>query len=537
MKKQYLLILLSLGLLLPIAVFAQDSITISGKIKNVEKYLIENNSIKFFKQDIVFDEQLVYNVLIQPDGSFTIKLPIDIPQDIFFIFKERPIGLLVSPGEKLVISMDADDISHSLEFTGGEAKTNSVLNIFLNQYLDSKEVNNKSINDILTSYQRDSSATAFKNYRYSLLKEDINLLNSFVKKNKTTDLFKRWATYFIEYQCADDLMRYDWIHQPMFSLEADYFDFFDRFSLNNPDATISSLVYGKYIHEYNNYIKSRRTYHSFPIDSLIESVISYDTNITDEEKSVLHNFNKQPNGSADYAGNDTLILKKVLERNSELLKTLNDFDYIASKSEGYLRNILFANYVYKNIKNKHSAITSQITVFQKLVSDEKIKQKVMTEYQRELDKINSFKLPAQANNTTTSANSADSTFQKIIEKYKGKVIYVDFWATWCGPCKAEMPKSKKLHDELKGKDVVFLYLGVQSEENVWKSNIAELKIEGEHYLLNNNDYNALAARFQISGIPHYVLLDKQGRVREDDAKSPSETELKDEIIALLNENL
>ncbi|POY36296.1 hypothetical protein C3K47_11105 [Solitalea longa] len=532
MKKQFLLIALCLELLLPIAAFAQDSVTVSGKIKNVEKYLKENNSIMFIKRDIVFDEQLVYNALIQPDGSFTIKLPIDVLQDIVFVFMNRPIGLIVSSGQKLVISMDADDISHSLVFSGFEAKTNSVLNIFLNQYLDSK-VNNKSTNDILRSYQSDSSAVAFKKFRYSLLKDEMNFYNSFIKKNKTTDLFNRWAKYFIEYRCADDLMRYDWIQQPAFSLKADYFDFFGRFTLNNPDATICHM-YGRYTHEYINYIISRRTYHTFTLD-LVEAALSYDKDITDEEKNVLHDF-KHTDSSAVFDG-DTLILKKVLERNTDLLKTLNDFDYIASKSEGYLRNILLANYVYKNIKSKHSAISTQIAVFQKLVSDENIKQKIMAEYQHELDRINRLKLPAQANNNNKSANSADSTFQKIIEKYKGKVIYVDFWATWCGPCKAEMPNSKKLHDELKGKGVVFLYLGVQSEENVWKTNIAELKIEGEHFLLNNNDYNALAARFQISGIPHYVLLDKQGRVRDEDAKGPSEAALKDDIIALLNENL
>jgi thioredoxin-related protein len=81
--------------------------------------------------------------------------------------------------------------------------------------------------------------------------------------------------------------------------------------------------------------------------------------------------------------------------------------------------------------------------------------------------------------------------------------------------------------------VVFIYLGVQSVEKDWKAMIAKLDIKGEHYLLNNNEYSALAEKFQISGIPRYILVDKNGRVFSDNAKRPGDDKLKPEIDTLL----
>jgi hypothetical protein len=97
-----------------------------------------------------------------------------------------------------------------------------------------------------------------------------------------------------------------------------------------------------------------------------------------------------------------------------------------------------------------------------------------------------------------------------------------------------MPNSKILRDKLAGKDVVFLYLGLQSEEKAWKAMIAKLDIQGEHYLLNKNEYAAIAEKFQISGIPHYVLVDQKSHVVDGNAKRPGDDKLKPEIEALLN---
>ena len=65
------------------------------------------------------------------------------------------------------------------------------------------------------------------------------------------------------------------------------------------------------------------------------------------------------------------------------------------------------------------------------------------------------------------------TFNKILQENKGKVIYIDCWATWCGPCKKAMPDSKKLMKKYEGTDVSFVYVCIESEEKLWKKLISE----------------------------------------------------------------
>ncbi|SMO77854.1 TlpA family protein disulfide reductase [Solitalea koreensis] len=521
MKKLFQLF--SLWLLFPLTAVAQDSVTISGKIRNFEKYK-EDNIIQIYVKDIVLDNVILYGSKINPDGTFKISFPKDSPQHIFFrCILDYPISLLVNPGDKVFVSMDAKNAENSLEFSGDGAQTNKVLTPFYRKFTEYVGVNMT----VFQSCRKDSSAAVFKKYRYNMLAEQTSFYNQFVKEYKTTPQFKQWAKYFLEYQCAADLMSYRWEHEPEIDPRSDYFDFFERFKLNNPEAAISTS-YGEYLHDYGNHImikvilEGRNNAPAPDFHVLIDRVLDLAKNLSDEEKATLLKFRK--NDSINLASKDTLIVKNVFEKNKGLLTISPPFDAL-TKTSGYLRDVLMANYLYHNIKNKQSdKIAYQMELFQKLVKDEKIKHKILAEYKAGLENLN-------------HPSFAEGILKNLIEKYKGKVIYIDFWATWCGPCREEMPNSNKLHHELKDKDVVFLYLGNQSEEKKWKSLIAELNIQGEHYLLNNNEYNELAAKFKITGIPHYLLIDKQGRIRDEDAKFPGMPELKTDILALLNENI
>ena len=61
-------------------------------------------------------------------------------------------------------------------------------------------------------------------------------------------------------------------------------------------------------------------------------------------------------------------------------------------------------------------------------------------------------------NVMTAVDGTQKSITEIINTHKGKVIYIDFWASWCGPCKAKMPASVKLHEKFKGEDIVLVYL-------------------------------------------------------------------------------
>lgn len=122
-----------------------------------------------------------------------------------------------------------------------------------------------------------------------------------------------------------------------------------------------------------------------------------------------------------------------------------------------------------------------------------------------------------------------------LKDFAGKVIYMDFWASWCSPCRYEMKNgSPKLHSKFKdNKDVVFLYISIDSKEEPWRKAIADDKIEGIHLLSLGGTNSPVAKAFNISGIPHYVIIGKDGRIFDNDAPRPSQ----DITVQKINEAL
>jgi len=128
-------------------------------------------------------------------------------------------------------------------------------------------------------------------------------------------------------------------------------------------------------------------------------------------------------------------------------------------------------------------------------------------------------IEANKNNTgyvvnETPKTEADKVFDAIISKYKGKVVFVDFWATWCGPCRSGMKKMKPLKEELKDEDIVFVYITNQSSPETAYNNMIPT-IKGEHYRVSQDEWNYLKSKFKITGIPHYTLIDKKGKVAKN----------------------
>ena len=111
----------------------------------------------------------------------------------------------------------------------------------------------------------------------------------------------------------------------------------------------------------------------------------------------------------------------------------------------------------------------------------------------------------------------DKLFDAIVAPYKGKVVLVDFWNTWCGPCQAAIKANEPLKTgELKSDDIVWIYLANETSPLVtYKTQIG--KIAGKHYRLNEEQWKYLCEKFKVDGIPSYVLVDRDGnsKLRND----------------------
>ena len=103
----------------------------------------------------------------------------------------------------------------------------------------------------------------------------------------------------------------------------------------------------------------------------------------------------------------------------------------------------------------------------------------------------------------------ENILQTIIDKYKGKTILIDIWATWCGPCMLGHEKMKPLKEELSDKDIVYIYLtSPTSDYDEWKKYITD--ISGEHYFLTENQLNAIIKQLGGTGYPTYAFYAPNG---------------------------
>ena len=122
-----------------------------------------------------------------------------------------------------------------------------------------------------------------------------------------------------------------------------------------------------------------------------------------------------------------------------------------------------------------------------------------------------------------------------LSDFKGKYVYIDVWATWCGPCRAEIPFLKKVEEKYEGKNIAFVSISVdvQKDFEKWKKFVAEKELGGVQ-LFADKDWNSdFIKSFSINSIPRFILIDPTGKVVSADAARPSSPKLQEQLDGLL----
>jgi thiol-disulfide isomerase/thioredoxin len=123
-----------------------------------------------------------------------------------------------------------------------------------------------------------------------------------------------------------------------------------------------------------------------------------------------------------------------------------------------------------------------------------------------------------------------------LEDFKGKYVYIDVWATWCGPCRTEIPFLKKVEEKYHGKNIAFVSISIDKLKDLekWKTMVKEKELGGVQ-VFADNDWNSQFVRdYNISGIPRFILIDPKGNVVKADAARPSSPALQEQLDKLLN---
>lgn len=117
---------------------------------------------------------------------------------------------------------------------------------------------------------------------------------------------------------------------------------------------------------------------------------------------------------------------------------------------------------------------------------------------------------------------------------KGKYVYIDVWATWCGPCKREIPHLKQVEKDYHGKNIEFVSISVDKKNahETWKKMVADKELTGIQLFADNDFKSQFAVDYAINSIPRFIIVDPEGNIVDADAKRPSDPSLREFLDAL-----
>lgn len=454
---------------------------ISGRIKNFDVY----STTKEFSVEIIDfrGKKTIITDSIKSDGTFKLEFALFVAQDIMI----EPFGgrIIAHPGDSIHLNIDFKDIGN-IKITGDSYQTNQQLQKYLNS--------NYSIDGIRSNVSHTLDLMSYKNYCDSVKNDLVNKRINFIKEIKPNAEIKRWTIDNINTQYYTSLLSYPFKYNALNNKNvqppAEYYNFLDSIGTVFNNVLLNVNVYKLLIVHtatiWNNMIKSHN------LDKVSDDSLSiiFIKNINNTVQSDIFKQMIIGNLYYDYLNQNNL---SFFENHKEIFKANVRVPFIKIPLENY----------YEDLKRQAEN--------PKIASDMILK------------KVNA----------TLGKDILDS----ILTEHKGKVIYIDCWATWCGPCKAEMPNSKELIKKYAGKDVVFVFVCLDSKEKNWKLDLAQLQLPGSHYFCNTEQSLGIRKGFGIEGIPYYILINKQGQVIESNSLlRPGNSVTQNKIDKLLNTN-
>jgi thiol-disulfide isomerase/thioredoxin len=123
-----------------------------------------------------------------------------------------------------------------------------------------------------------------------------------------------------------------------------------------------------------------------------------------------------------------------------------------------------------------------------------------------------------------------------LEDFKGKYVYIDVWATWCGPCRAEIPSLKKVEEKYHGKNIEFVSISIDTakDHEKWKGFVTEKQLGGVQLFADKDWSSDFIKAYGVTGIPRFILIDPSGKIVKADAARPSSPDLQKQLDSLLN---
>ncbi|MCM4170805.1 TlpA family protein disulfide reductase [Arenibacter sp. TNZ] len=419
-------------------------------------------------------------------GYFRATFESKIPTDVWVSYNTNFL-VLSHPGDSIFVEFNGKtnnrpELLESIKFSGDAAKTNKDASFFQKMFFS---------NELYTD--RNTQAEAVKNYspkQYlayldTLLLTGKVLYDKFASDNSISNETKVWAQIFSEQNYYRSLANYPMQHRRVNGLNESEWKVPDDYKnsfLKRLPIKEEMFISG---HELSSFVNLFHFFYLYPKVLSEKTTTKYKLN---EEESSL---------------------------NKDIIDSLMIFGILEQTKDSLLRQLVLAEKLYQSLDK------SEVSLYEKYksVADSIIKLPFLKERLHEEYKIIKYNLehPKQASDAIlmeAKNSSVDQIMDSILTTNKGKVIYIDLWATWCGSCIAEFPKSKILMNKLQHEDVTFINICIESEERLWKPILDKFELGGHNYFLTKKQSTEIKKAFGIQAVPYYVIIDKNGTISE-----------------------
>lgn len=196
--------------------------------------------------------------------------------------------------------------------------------------------------------------------------------------------------------------------------------------------------------------------------------------------------------------------------------------YVAAIKNDYIKNDILYSTAKMGI-----TFTGDIQEYYKIFMDASTNEEHKKEITETFNKLKTVAPGQPSPKFVDYENYAGGTTS--LDDLQGKYVYIDIWATWCGPCKAEIPFLQKVEKKYHGKNIEFVSISVDKKEdhNKWKTMVKEKELGGIQ-LFTGNDFNSkFIEDYFVMGIPKFILLDPSGNIVKSSAPRPSDSKLID----------
>lgn len=465
-----------------------EEITISGKLINLSDETMADSTITLIVGYPFLENRVGYQTRLKSDGSFSQTLPFICPTNIITTTPWGTVQLLsVYPENKI-----------EMEITKKVNKTVDI-NMIKGKFLTKQEEKElQNVNEAIQEadnyepIEPDMEPNAYRNYKVRRMKKDLAFIN---KSNLSDDIKQQMLNlmhsaylaignfdykegmelaYLNKYSQDDNPVPFS----PQKKPDLSYYTFLREFDLNNP-STFNTEFYSRALQVL-----------------LKDSVLA------------LPDIGDSP----------------IQEWINNVKLTFTD---LVGFSQGYFYDYLAANAYVKQLNGKLEPLSE-------IQKENIIKYFKNPSYKTLLfEESNKIKGVKSIISHPTPAVSKEELMKTIISQYEGKIVFVDFWATWCGPCLNAISESKSLKESLTGKDITFLYIaGYSSAEAIWRRTVSEIE-GGVHYYLNEDSWQYLLDNLGAKGIPFYVIYDKKGNLMYKSTGYPGNNEVKKILEGLL----